>query len=50
MFVNLLKVECCIVVGHGAAFLVGKEKLDVVLFALADQFGDVKFGRIGVDG
>ncbi len=50
MFVNLLQVECCVVVGYGAAFLVGEEKLDVVLFALADQFGDVKFGRVGVDG
>jgi len=49
LFVNLLKVERCIVVGHCAAFFVGEEKLDVVLFALADQFSDIKCGGVGVD-
>ena len=50
MFVYLLQVQSCVVVGYGAAFFVCEEEFDVVLSALADQFGDVEVGCVGVDG
>ena len=46
----MLGVEGGVVVGYGAALFVGEEELYVVLFALADDFGDVKVGCVCVRG